>query len=161
MGNNIPAGLMLGNCEGSILLTMRMGITEIVECLRGLDNIVAEFLVGETIAVSIANELIRGALEDHDEYERIISRMPTNLSRTVEWITQSLLAMEEGFVRRHMFEMVMRIIANAVMEIRVVYYLIMCTKESISCKMNEAKVMLTKLVGVDHRKGKSPNSFVY
>lgn len=74
------------------------------------------FIIEQSIGILIANELIGKELEYHDEYERIVVRIPGPLARSVEKITEILFG-EEDQIRCGMFGAVMRILGPVVMKL--------------------------------------------
>ena len=99
-----------------MLNVLRISLVEIVEYTRDLRSYEENFLVGEAIGVLMVNDLTNGGLEYHDEYERIVARVPSRLATAVENVTQCLLEFEEGATRRDMFGISMRIIAEGLRE---------------------------------------------
>lgn len=70
------------------------------------------FVIGEAIGIFVANDLTNGALEYHDEFERIGTRVSGEIARAVQDAADELSELEQGLTRRSMFGSVMRIIAD-------------------------------------------------
>ena len=116
MTDNVPWGLVPGNFEGTILRTLHLSLLEIIAYLRELETQEERFLVAEAIGVIIANNLTEGGLEFHNEYERIVARIPMGLTSAVENITNTVIEFERGRIRRAMFGIVMRMLGSVVLE---------------------------------------------
>lgn len=116
MSNVVPMGMVPGNFLGTVLNTIRISLLDIIGYMRTLPSYEERFIVGQAIGVRVANELTEGGLEYHDEYKRIVSRIPAVLARPIEHLTEMILVMEEGQIRRGMFGIVMRIIGTVSME---------------------------------------------
>lgn len=108
--------MVSGNFLGTVRNTIRISLLDILEYIRILPTYYERFAIAEAIGVLIANELTGGGLEYHDEYERIVARVPVTLARQVENVTEALIVMEKGQIRRGMFRAVIRILGETKLE---------------------------------------------
>lgn len=95
-----------GNFMGTVLLTLRIPITEIIVYVRMIETLEERF------CTLVASDLTDGALEYYAEFERVVAGVPSATVRSVQEGTESLLEFEQAFVHRSMFGVFMRIIAD-------------------------------------------------